>query len=117
MGKNKGDKNGQGLLAFYKKVDMTNSDGCWLWTGSKRGGRTKGGRYGAFNTQNRPVYAHRFAYEIFFGDIESELTVDHLCGQHLCVRPDHMEVVTLVENVRRGWETRRRRLAEAQATA
>jgi len=30
------------------------------------------------------------------------MTVDHLCRNTCCINPDHMEIVTLAENILRG---------------
>ena len=49
--------------------------------------------------------AHRVAYELAIGDIPSGLVIDHLCREHLCVYPEHLEPVTQAENVRRGRST------------
>jgi hypothetical protein len=46
--------------------------------------------------------AHRWAYESEVGPIPIGLTLDHLCKVRRCVRPDHLEAVTLQENLLRG---------------
>lgn len=79
---------------FWSKVLFT--DSCWLWTACLIRG------YGAFQFGGRGVYAHRFAYEFCVGPILAGLTIDHLCRVPACVNPDHLEVVTLAENVMRG---------------
>lgn len=80
---------------FWAKVDHTPT--CWIWSGSRDG---KG--YGLFWDGDRQVRAHRFAYELLREPIPDGLTIDHLCRVTSCVNPDHMEVVTVSENVRRG---------------
>jgi len=45
---------------------------------------------------------HRVAYELTKGPIPKGLVLDHLCRVRSCVNPDHMEPVTIGENVRRG---------------
>lgn len=77
---------------------------CWLWVGAKQG---KG--YASFgwggrrpNGNSRTVLAHRFAYEVLVGPIPAGLTLDHLCRNHACVNPDHLEPVTNKVNVLRG---------------
>jgi len=32
------------------------------------------------------------------------MTIDHLCRVRNCVNPDHLEPVTLTENIDRAWE-------------
>lgn len=78
------------------KVDKT--DTCWLWTAGV-GGR---GGYGRFWISGHSEFAHRFSYELARGPIPEGLTLDHLCRNTKCVNPDHLEPVTLVENIMRG---------------
>lgn len=67
---------------------------CWLWTG---GQHSKG--YGKFDGT---LLAHRVAYELFVGPIATGLQIDHLCRNHICVNPTHLEPVTQRENILRG---------------
>jgi len=81
---------------FWSKVEKT--DGCWIWIA---GIRTDG--YGEFHPiRTKTVMAHRFSYELIKGNIPAGLTLDHLCRNRPCVNPDHLEPVTLTENVLRG---------------
>lgn len=91
---------------FERYVHVEPNTGCHLWTGLA----TPWG-YGRFFRTGRSiqVYAHRHAYEAQCGPIPDGLTLDHLCRQPACVNPDHLEPVTMAENVRR--ERRVRRLA------
>lgn len=71
--------------------------GCWLWTGPSRDGR-----YGTIRCKGVVIPAHRWAYEHFVGPIPPGLEPDHLCRNTFCVNPDHLEIVTPRENVRRS---------------
>jgi hypothetical protein len=84
-------------IRFWPRVDKSDPDGCWLWTGpiGSHG-------YGTFGIGVRLVLTHRFAYEFCVGPIPKGLVIDHLCGVRPCVRPDHLEAVTQRENVLRG---------------
>lgn len=77
---------------FMLKVRVAASS-CWEWTGAieKRGY----GCYGNFR-------AHRIAYNLFVGPLIPGETIDHLCRNRRCVRPDHLEQVSIGENVLRG---------------
>lgn len=74
---------------------------CWVWTGAKTNagygqlGRRMGGKQFS-------MMAHRLAYEAVVGPIPDGLQIDHLCRVPSCVRPDHLEPVTLKENLMRG---------------
>lgn len=70
---------------------------CWVW----RGGVGASG-YGHFWVNGKTVLAHRFSYETTGRHIPDGLCLDHLCRNRSCVNPDHLEPVTLVENVMRG---------------
>ncbi len=74
-------------------------DGCWEWQASTSVG------YGVIGRGRRgegTVLAHRAMYEQIVGPIPEGLTLDHLCRNRRCVRPGHLEPVTLAENKRRG---------------
>lgn len=46
-------------------------------------------------------YAHRIAYIEANGGIADGMTVDHLCKIRNCINPEHLEEVTLAENIKR----------------
>jgi HNH endonuclease len=46
--------------------------------------------------------AHRAYYQERHGPIPDGYQLDHLCRVRACVNPDHLEVVTARENIRRG---------------
>lgn len=84
---------------FWAKVQKT--EGCWLWTAGTTS-RKPHLAYGTFWDGTRLVVAHRWAYEHFVGPIPEGLTIDHLCRTPRCVNPDHLEPVTMRENILRG---------------
>jgi hypothetical protein len=81
---------------LWSKVEKSD-EGCWLWLAS-----VTGGGYGRFKHSGRMHVAHRVVYEQMVGPIPAGLTLDHLCRNRRCVRPDHLEPVTMRENVLRG---------------
>ena len=80
---------------FWRHVD--DSGNCWEWKGTKD---RKG--YGQFTVNKKHFFAHRWAYEALVGPIAEGMVVDHLCRNRACCNPSHMEIVTPVENVKRG---------------
>lgn len=76
-------------------------DVCWVWTGylSRKG-------YGQFSLDGKKWRPHRLAYECVVGKIPEGLTLDHVktrgCTSRACVRPDHLEPVSVRVNVLRG---------------
>lgn len=80
---------------FWAKVDKTET--CWLWTA----GKNPDG-YGRFWIEPRLVYPHRLMAEVTYGPIPAGRVVDHLCRVPACVRPDHLEIVSMLDNTLRG---------------
>ena len=79
---------------WVEKIEFT--DTCWLWTASLQDG------YGRVWNENTMLLAHRYGYEILVAPIPESLTLDHLCRNRRCVNPDHLEPVSLKENILRG---------------
>lgn len=98
---------------FWSYVEKT--DDCWFWTGGVSHG------YGTFFTRRedgseRQAMAHRYAYELANGPIPRGVTLDHSCHTAVadecregsdcphrrCVRPDHMDPMSLSDNIRAG---------------
>lgn len=82
---------------FLSKVQKTNN--CWLWTGAK----DKAG-YGHMRpdptSRNVIRKAHRVSYELYKGEIDQGLVINHLCRNRGCVNPDHLEATTTQGNIK-----------------
>ena len=89
---------------FVRKIDFHSSPiGCWIWKGSL-GGRTQiTTSYGRLYLNDKNVMAHRFSFEFFNKKpIPDGFHIDHLCCNPKCVNPNHLELVTLRENMLRA---------------
>lgn len=83
------------IILFMRKVEKV--DGCWLWRGC-----VSSNGYGIVNRNKKNILVHRYSYSHYKGPIPEGLVIDHLCRNKLCVNPDHLEAVTIGENVLRG---------------
>lgn len=78
---------------------------CWIWTGAKSsGGRTtKNSTYGSFGFRGPVVRPHTLAYAIWVCvELPQGYQVDHICGNTLCVNPNHLRSLPRSENARLG---------------
>lgn len=102
VGRNEAGAMSEAARAYIRAHSVENaSTGCWMWqraTDSQGYGLTRKFR----NPTNRISLAHRVSYEAFKAPIPTGLVIDHLCRTKACVNPEHMEPVTIGENVLRG---------------
>lgn len=77
-------------------------EGCWEWSGYREHGYGRFWPGGRRHPGVHDIAAHRYSYERFVGPIQPEMTLDHLCRNPGCVNPNHLEAVTIGENLRRS---------------
>lgn len=70
---------------------------CHIWQGAKN----KDG-YAVVKREGKTHLLHRLTWAEENGPIPAGQVMDHLCRIHACIRPEHLEPVTLKENLRRG---------------
>lgn len=103
------DKNGRvrirrtlrSLLISALNAYEVDVNGCWIWL------RHKDKEYGRVSFRmvggkNVSLVAARVFYCVFHGEMDTSLTIDHLCKNPPCVNPEHLELVTRGENTLRG---------------
>lgn len=52
--------------------------------------------------RSRMTTAHRAAWTAVYGAIPEGMTVDHLCKVRRCINPEHLRLLSNVENARRN---------------
>lgn len=104
---------------FWARVRRAGPDECWIWLGP----RTPQG-YGLFSFRSLGrwgVGAHRYAYLLVHERIPRGAIVRHVCGERLCVNPEHLRAGTYLDNykdgVRHGTLTPRKQLDRKTARA
>jgi hypothetical protein len=92
---------GHGRPQTYTAKNLGFHSPCWIWQGTvERDG------YGRAYINGKKELAHRAIYKQKHGTIPAGFVLDHLCRVRACVNPDHLEVVTIAENIRRGRNTK-----------
>lgn len=82
------------MCRIMDKVDIGDNL-CWLFPYTDKRG------YAMVWFGRRPEKGHRFMYRVYKGEIPEGLQIDHLCMVKNCINPDHLEAVTLAENMAR----------------
>jgi len=70
---------------------------CIEWVGTKN---KKG--YGVLTLDGKQWKAHRLAVILSGRRFQKGMVSDHICRNRGCINPNHIEIVTNVENVMRG---------------
>lgn len=87
---------------FWSRVLRT--DTCWIVAG------VQGDTYGEFQHHGRRTLAHRFSWTLANQrTCPSNLVIRHRCDNPPCVRPDHLVVGSVAQNVRDAYERSRRK--------
>lgn len=81
------------------KVDVCPETGCWV---SRYRPMKIGYIHVSFAHDGKKYerYAHRVVWVHFYGSIPDALVIDHRCKNRRCINPEHLRLLTLVENSR-----------------
>lgn len=89
------------LRKFMEKVSMNEETGCMEWVGAMLPNG-----YGQVGFRGKLWVAHR-AFWVFMGKPDpGGFDLDHLCRNRKCINPDHLELVSRGDNLRRGFIAR-----------
>lgn len=82
------------IANFWSKIDVKGPDDCWLWKSPP-----KNFGYGQFFINRKPIYAHRFAYILKYGELKPGELVCHICDTPLCCNWKHLFAGTQMDNI------------------
>lgn len=91
------------IRAIFGKIIIDPATGCWNWRGAK-----DDDEYGFASCDSGQHRVHRILYAWTTGPIPKGVQgrkhgqIDHLCRNHSCCNPIHLELVTQQINVLRG---------------
>lgn len=97
MAAKKGNKNAVTKDLLDKLLSrLISVNNCWVLKPNEPKG------YSRTMHNRKRMMTHRVVYEILVGPIPDDLQLDHLCRNRACVNPDHLEPVTIEQNLFRS---------------
>ena len=75
---------------------------CIVWRGTARSNG-----YGVTVYMGKQTTTHRIMYQLHTGNpVPADMEVDHTCNTRLCINPEHLQMVSHVENMKLGAQRR-----------
>ena len=87
---------------WWKDVDVRTPQECWEWQKS-----TASHGYGQTWDGNTVLLAHRVAWTLAVGPIPYRMTIDHKCRNRKCCNPNHLRLLTNLDNARDNGQNRK----------
>ncbi len=80
----------------WQRVQIADSDSCWLWTGT-----LTGTGYGVLGYKGSSILAHRAVFSLFHNrEIGEGLFILHSCDNPPCCNPSHLREGSHADNMR-----------------
>lgn len=84
------------VIEALKSRTLKTEDGCWLWQKTC----DSWGYPQISVASGHTAKAHRLMYQaVNGGRLDANLTIHHICAQRSCVNPEHLQAVTIRENI------------------
>ncbi|WP_020471509.1 HNH endonuclease signature motif containing protein [Zavarzinella formosa] len=80
---------------YYSKIEVNPVSLCWEWQGFIH---PSGYAIMGIGGNGRGLKVHRFAYQLFYGEIPPKMQVMHACDNRRCSNPAHISLGTAKEN-------------------
>jgi len=84
------------IYDVLSRLDITDGNSCWIWTGGKCNG------YGSTTLKSKSYLVHIIVYEYFMGPVPEGLDLHHKCENSLCANPNHLESLTRKDHIHKG---------------
>lgn len=88
------------IMERIRNKSTNDIKGCWVWQGT-HSGTGRGGGYPRMSLDGATMAVHRVMWSCVNGPIPHKKQIDHTCENRMCVNPDHLEMVTNLQNQRR----------------